>query len=259
MTRPVALVTGASRGIGKQLAIDLAAHGYDVAVTARSTAAEPSKMPGTIDETAELCRAEGARVLAVAANVRSEEAVQATVDQVYAEFGRIDVLVNNAGLAPFGSALDVPIKLFNVVMEVNVNGPLYFMRAAAPRMVEAGSGRIVNISSIAASRGPVDRVSYGASKRALESITESLATEIAGSGVAVNALRVEMAVWSEGFQFNLPGEDLSEYEDPAVVSDALLWMLDQPADYSGETVSLLDLRDRSIVRPLTRVGDRWER
>lgn len=257
MTRPVALVTGASRGIGKQLAEDLAGVGYDVAVTARSTAESPSKMPGTIDDTAERCRERGARALAVAANVRSPEEVQACVDRVYAEFGRIDLLVNNAGLAPFGSALEIPIKLFNLVMDVNVLGPLYFMRAAVPRMVAAGSGQVVNISSIAAARGAADRVAYGASKRALESIGESLAQEIEGSGVAVNALRVEMAVWSEGFQFNLPDQDLSDFEDPAVVTDALLWMVRQQPAPSGETISILDLRERGFVRPRTRVGDRW--
>lgn len=204
MDRPVALITGASRGIGKQLALDLAGSGYDLVVTARSTADSPSAMPGTIDETAAGCIERGASVLTVAANVRYEQEVGAAVDQAYEYFGRVDVLVNNAGVAPFGSALEIPIRLFNVVMDVNVNGPFYFMRAVAPRMAEAGGGRIVNISSSAAARGPVDRVAYGASKRALESVGESLAAELAGKSVAVNALRVEMAVWSEGFAQQSP-------------------------------------------------------
>ena len=256
MDRPVALVTGASRGIGKQLALELAANGYDLVVTARSTEDSPSAMPGTIDETAAACEQRGAAALAVPANVRAEEDVNAALEQAYERFGRIDVLINNAGVAPFGSPLEMPARLFKVVMDVNVNGPFYFMRAVAPRMREAGSGRIVNISSSAAAHATADRVSYGASKRALESISESLAAELAGTSVAVNALRVEMAVWSEGFAFNLPGEDISHFEDPVVVSDAVLWLLQQPLDYTGQTVSIRSLRDQGIVRPVTRIGDR---
>lgn len=256
MARPVALVTGASRGIGKQLALDLAERGYDLVLTARSTEDSPSAMPGTIHETAAECEARGAAALAAPANVRNEDEVNSVVEQAHERFGRIDVLVNNAGVAPFGSPLEMPTRVFKVVMDVNVNGPFYFMRAVAPRMREAGSGRIVNISSSAAAHATADRVSYGASKRALESISESLAAELAGTGVAVNALRVEMAVWSEGFAFNLPGEDLSDFEDPAIVSDALFWTLDQPAGYTGQTVSILALREQGAVRPRTRIGDR---
>lgn len=256
MARPVAMITGASRGIGKQLALDLAEAGYDLVLTARSTADSPSAMPGTIDDTAAQCRERGAEALAVSANVRREEEVNAAVDQAYARFGRIDVLVNNAGVAPFGTPLEMPIRVFNVVMDVNVNGPWYFMRAVAPRMRDAGSGHIVNVSSSAAIRGSKDRVSYGASKRAMESVSEALAEELAGTGVAVNSLRVESAVWSEGFAFNLPGEDLSDFEDPAIVTDALLWLLAQPANYTGQTVSMRALREQGVVRPVTRIGDR---
>ncbi len=256
MARPVALVTGASRGIGKQLALDLAERGYDLVITARSTEDSPSAMPGTIHETAAACEARGAAALAAPANVRNEDDVNSVVEQAYERFGRVDVLVNNAGVAPFGSPLEMPTRVFKVVMDVNVNGPFYFMRAVAPRMRDAGSGRIVNISSSAAAHATADRVSYGASKRALESISESLAAELAGTSVAVNALRVEMAVWSEGFAFNLPGEDLSDFEDPAIVSDGLFWLLDQPADYTGQTVSILSLREQGAVRPRTRIGDR---
>lgn len=256
MARPVAFVTGASRGIGKQLALDLAERGYDLVVTARSTEDSPSAMPGTIHETAAACEARGAAALPLPANVRNEDDVNTVVEQAYERFGRVDVLVNNAGVAPFGSPLEMPTRVFKVVMDVNVNGPFYFMRAVAPRMRDAGSGRIVNISSSAAGHATADRVSYGASKRALESISESLAAELAGTSVAVNALRVEMAVWSEGFAFNLPGEDLSDFEDPAVVSDALFWILDQPADYTGQTVSILSLREQGAVRPRSRIGDR---
>jgi len=256
MNRPVALITGASRGIGKQLAIGLAGQGYDIVVTARSTADSPSVMPGTIDETAAQCAERGVEAFAVAANVRVEEAVAAAVDSAFARFGRVDVLVNNAGVAPFGSALDIPGKLFSVVMDVNVNGPLYFMRAVAPRMAEAGSGRIINISSSAAAGPTPDRVAYGASKRALESVTESLAAQLAGKLVAVNALRVEMAVWSEGFAYNLPGQDLSDFEDPIIVSDALQWMVKQPFDYTGQIASIEALRKQGVVRAVTRIGDR---
>src|SRR5688500_192390 len=102
---PVALITGASRGIGKQLSVDLAKEGYDIVAAARSSSDSPCKLPATIDETASLVEQEGRRALSVPLDVRDEDASKALADQVYAEFGRCDLLINNAAIAPPTPAL----------------------------------------------------------------------------------------------------------------------------------------------------------
>ena len=96
LSSKVAVITGASRGIGKQLCVDLAEEGYDVVCVARSSTAHPSKLAGTVDETAELVRARGRRALPVGLDVRDEVGIQRLAEQVYGEWGRCDLLVNNA-------------------------------------------------------------------------------------------------------------------------------------------------------------------
>ncbi|MCL4231224.1 MAG: SDR family NAD(P)-dependent oxidoreductase [Dehalococcoidia bacterium] len=255
MTSPVAVVTGASRGIGKQLCMDLAGAGYDVVVAARSSADSPSRLPGTIEETAELVRAHGRQAMVVPLDVRDEEAVAALAERVYGEWGQCDLLVNNAAIAVPGATLEQPTKRWRLAVDVNLNGPLYMMYYFCPRMASAGGGRVVNISSIAAVTPEFGRVSYTVTKRALEALTEAMASELAGR-VAVNCIRLELAVWSEGFTSTLPGEDFSDFEDPVVMSDATLWLARQPLDYTGHILTVGELRERGLVRGVTRIGDR---
>src|SRR5262245_66118989 len=118
-TGPVAVVTGASRGIGKRLCADLAAAGYDVVCTARTTSAAPAKLPGTVDETAALVRAAGRRAMAVGLDVQDEPAVAALAERVYGEWGRCDLLINNAAVAPPRPALEDSIKRWRLAVEVN--------------------------------------------------------------------------------------------------------------------------------------------
>jgi NAD(P)-dependent dehydrogenase (short-subunit alcohol dehydrogenase family) len=251
MTRPVAVVTGASRGIGKQFCIDLAKQGYDVVATARSSDDSRGKLPGTIDETAALARREGARALAVAMDVRDEEAVAKLADQVYDAFGRCDLVVNNAALAPPKAALDDTTKRWRLGVDVNVNGPFYFIYYFAPRMAQAGGGRIVNISSGASQLPSFGRASYTTTKAALEAMTQSLAHDLAPKRVAVNCIRLEVPVWTEGFADTLPPGVDFPFEDAVIMSDALLWFAKQPLDFTGQVLGIGDLRERNAVRPFT--------
>jgi NAD(P)-dependent dehydrogenase (short-subunit alcohol dehydrogenase family) len=251
MSRPVAVVTGASRGIGKQFCIDLAKHGYDVVATARSSDDSRGKLPGTIDESAALARREGARALAVALDVRDEEAVIKLADRVYDAFGRCDLVVNNAALAPPKAALDDTTKRWRLAVDVNINGPFYFVFHFAPRMAAGGGGRIVNISSAASQLPSFGRASYTTTKAALEAMTRSLGHDLAPKHVAVNCIRLEVPVWTEGFAETLPpGLDLG-FEDPVIMSDALLWFARQPLEVTGEVLTIAELRERGAVRPFT--------
>lgn len=253
---PVALVTGASRGIGRRLAADLAAAGYDVVCAARSTAARPGALPGTLEETAGLVEQAGQRAWAVPLDVRDEAAVAALADRIYAEWGRCDLLVNNAAVAPETPALADTTKRWRLVVDVNLNGPFYAIWHLAPRMAEAGGGRVINVSSGAAKLPQFGRAGYTVTKLALESLTECLAHELRPRRVAVNCLRLEVPVWTEGFAATLEDPSAFGFEDPVIMSDAVLWMARQPATWTGQIVTIGELRARGGVRPETRVGAR---
>jgi NAD(P)-dependent dehydrogenase (short-subunit alcohol dehydrogenase family) len=255
MSHPVAVVTGASRGIGKQLSLDLATTGYDVVCVARSTAAHRSQLPGTVEETADSARALGRRAMAVALDVRDEEAVAKLAQRVYDDWHRCDLVVNNAAVAPPRRALDDTVKRWRLAVDVNLNGSFYMMYHFCNRMAEAGEGRVVNVSSLAAQLPEFGRASYTTTKRALEALTEALAFDLRDR-VAINCLRIDVTIWSEGFAATLSGEDASRFEHPVVASDAVLWLARQPLSYTGQVRGLTQLREEGVVRPYTSYASR---
>lgn len=250
-SQKVAVVTGASRGIGKRLSVDLAGNGYDVVCTARSSSSSPGKLPGTIDETASLVEAAGSRAMAVGLDVRDEDAVNALAERVFGEWGRCDLLINNAAVAPPGLSLQEPVKRWKLAVDVNVNGPFYFMHAFAPRMDQ---GRAINISSGASLAPQFNRASYTVTKRALEALTECHAWELRNK-VAVNCIQLELQVWTEGYTATLGEGNYEGFEDPVIMSDAVLWLADQPIDYTGNVLTIAKMRDMGVVRPVTKVGE----
>jgi NAD(P)-dependent dehydrogenase (short-subunit alcohol dehydrogenase family) len=252
VTAPVALVTGASRGLGQRLCAELARDGGDVVCAARSSSVQPGKLPGTIDETAKLVAEAGRRAWPVALDVRDEDAVRELVERIYDEWGRLDLIVNNAAVAPEKPALQDSTKRWRLSMDVNVHGPFYAIYYAAPRMAKAGGGRIINVSSAAAVLPEFGRAGYTVTKRALEALTECMAYDLRDQNVAVNTLRLELMVWTEGFAATLEDPSAYGFEDPVIMSDAVLWMAKQPLDWSGHLETIGSLRDRGVVRPPTK-------
>ena len=253
MSAPVAVVTGASRGIGKQLCIDLAGSGYDVVCAARSTSAQPSKLPGSIEETAKLVEERGQRAMVAPLDVRDEEAVNALCQRVYTEWGRSDLLINNAAVAPQRPALKDTTKRWRLGVDVNLNGPFYMMHAFCPRMAETGEGRVINISSGAAVSPAFGRPSYTATKLALEGLSQALSFELKDK-VAVTVLRLELSVWSEGYTETLSDVSIP-FEHPIIMSDAVLWIAKQPIEFTGQILTIGDLRDKGVVRGVTLYKD----
>lgn len=251
MSDRVAVVTGASRGIGRKLCVDLAAAGHDVVCVARSSDERRSKLPGTVDETAAQVREHGRRALAVALDVRDEAGLAGLAERVYGEWGRCDLLVNNAAVAPPRKALEDSTKRWRLAMDVNVNGPFYAIYYFAPRMAEEhGGGQVVNVSSQASVMPQFGRVSYTTTKRALEAMTEALAHDLR-ERVAVNCLRIDLPVWSEGFDETLPEGHGLAFEDPVIISDAVLWLGKQPLSHTGRIHTVSGLREQGVVRPFT--------
>jgi NAD(P)-dependent dehydrogenase (short-subunit alcohol dehydrogenase family) len=242
----VALVTGASRGVGAAVAVALAEAGASVACAARSTAASPQRTPGTLDDTVSRIEDAGGRALAVATNLADPAQVEAMVAQTVEHFGRLDVLVNNAAITFVGD-LDIPLPRHELVMAVNLTAPLVASQAAVPHLRAAGGGRILNVSSVAALVPFPGLMSYGVSKVGLERLTVDLARQLQGIGVAVNCFRIDLPVASEGFVANTPGVDRSTWEPCEVAAEGVLWMLQQPASYSGRRESMLGLRQREGI------------
>ncbi len=243
----VAVVTGASRGIGKATALALAREGATVVVTARSTEGGASKLPGTIDETARLIGEAGGRAIAVPCNVADEDDVANLAQRVLSEFGRVDILINNAGVSYPASFLDTPIRRWDLVINVNLRGSVLCTKAFLPHMVERGTGKIINVSSGAvAVDAAVTRglLSYSVAKAAIEQFTRGLALEVKDKGVAVNCLRIEINVVTEGWTFLNPDLDYSDWERPEKVADALVWLASQPTSYTGHVLTVADIMDR---------------
>ncbi|CAN5673198.1 SDR family oxidoreductase [soil metagenome] len=179
MPKKVALVTGAARGIGLAAATRFLDDGWQVAML--------DILGDTLRAAVKaLDRAEA--TLALEADVSDPAAVQAAVEQAQRQFGRIDALVNNAGIAVFKPMLDVTLEEWQRVLAVNLTGPFLMTQAVAPIMRDQGGGTIVNITSISGLRASTLRVAYGTSKAALAHLTKQQAAELAQYGIRVNAV-----------------------------------------------------------------------
>ena len=211
----VAVVTGASRGVGKNIALEMAREGAAIVVAARSEEVRDPKLPGTIYETADEVRSLGARALAVKTDVTDEESIEAMVQQALAEFGKIDILVNNAGIMIPGRLVDLSLKRWDLVMRVNVRGPVACARAVLPHMIERRDGVIINISSIAAEQWGAWNISYAVTKQALRKFSEGLAEEVKEHNVRVFSLSPEGLVLTPGTTYHrlpeqYPGDEVVE-------------------------------------------------
>ncbi len=180
----VAVITGGSRGIGRSIALAFAEAGADLVVSSRN------KKPPELENVAEEVRAMGRKVLAISAHVGKTADVQNLIQRTLSHFGRIDVLVNNAGMNPVLSPLaDLEERSFDKVMEVNLKGALFMSQAVIQPMMKQGGGRIINISSISGLRARADGTGiYCISKAAMNMMTQVMARELAPYHILVNAI-----------------------------------------------------------------------
>ena len=183
-TRRAALVTGSSRGIGRAVAQELARAGYDVCVNCSSEQGLPAARE-LADALAADC---GVRTLAVAANVADAQEAATLVDAACQEFGRVDVLVNNAGITRDGLIARMKEEDFDAVVGVNLKGTFNCCKAGAQRMMKQRFGRIVNMSSVVGVAGNAGQANYAASKAGVIGLTKSLARELASRNVTANAV-----------------------------------------------------------------------
>jgi citronellol/citronellal dehydrogenase len=228
----VAIVTGASRGIGKAVAVEFAKEGAHVAVIGRTVEPLKTGLSGTILETADQIKAAGGKVLAIQTNVLVEGEVQEMVQKVLKEWGKIDILVNNAAVAAPGPFVETTTRRWNLVIGVNLLGTFLCTKAVLPSMIEERSGSIINTSSGAADSRVygVTGIAYGTAKAAIEHFTCSLAAEVGPYNIAVNCYKPAQGVATEGFVFNLPRNyDKSRLIGPEKMVKAALFLAQQDA------------------------------
>ena len=177
--RQVALITGATRGIGKEIALELAQNGYDIAVNYR----------GTIDEDLKKeIEANNVRCEFVEADVSNFEQCESMIKETIEKYGRIDVLVNNAGITKDGLIMRMKKEDFEAVIDVNLVGTFNVTRNVIPYMIKQKSGRIINVSSVVGVAGNAGQTNYSASKAGVIGFTKSLAKEVASRNILVNAI-----------------------------------------------------------------------
>jgi citronellol/citronellal dehydrogenase len=248
----VALVTGASRGIGAAIAERLAAEGAGVAITAR-TLAHHDHLAGSLLETQARLERYGTTVPVVVADLTDEGDRQRIVPEAAEGLGGpIEILVNNAAAAIYQPLVDFPLRRRRVTFEANVHAPLDLTQAVIPAMRSAGEGWIVNLSSGAAhhwdgppfdlgSRGSAITV-YGASKAALNRLTNGLGAELHGTGIRVNTVEPRAAVLSEGAAA-LVGSTLrpDQIESMEEMVEATVALCECPEDVTGRVAVSLDL------------------
>lgn len=236
----IALVTGGSRGLGAEMVRAFAAEGADVAIASR-------KLASCEALAAEVRERHGVRAFPVACNVSHWDECDALAEAVYAEFGRVDVLVNNAGLSPLYPSLDqVTEDLFDKVIGVNLRGPFRVTALIGTRMAEGDGGSIVNIGSIEAIRPQPSALPYAAAKAGLHVLSEGFAKAF-GPTVRVNTIQAGpfltdiSAHWSDGARRRLESATaLGRCGDPAEIVGAALFFATSASSYASGAVLRLD-------------------
>jgi NAD(P)-dependent dehydrogenase (short-subunit alcohol dehydrogenase family) len=254
----VAVITGSSRGIGKVTALELARDGADVVISARVEQPIEGRPGWSLEEAAAAVRDLGRRVLAVRMDVTRDADVRSMIDTTLREFGRVDILVNNAarmgGGEPFigGSP-----GLFDEFIETNLRAPYMLAQLVAPHMAETGGGTIINITSAAARmpgppregaaynpQGSGVGIGYGIAKAGLNRWMAGVAPELKSSNIAIVNIDPGLTI-TERNQLNpRPGVDYSRADSPEVTAKAIAFICRDPMPYTGSIVVARELVDK---------------
>ncbi len=238
----VAFITGASRGIGKALAVALAKEGCDI-VVASKTDQPHEKLPGTIHDTAREVEATGRRALAVRLDVRDDAGIEAAVAQAIETFGKIDILIHNAGALHLADALDTPPRRYDLVMSVNARAVFVLSRAVLPFMIQRKYGHILTMSPPMKTKPMPGKAAYMLSKFGMTFLAQSLAEEVRPHHIAVNALWPVTAIDSQAVRHFWPGNE-DQWRTPQIVCDAVLALVTRPpSERTGEA-----LYDEDVLR-----------
>jgi 3-oxoacyl-[acyl-carrier protein] reductase len=223
LTEKVAIVTGASRGIGRCIALALAAQGAKVVASARNAEA--------LDNLVEEIKQQGGEATAVVGDVAVDTDASELIDQAVAKYGQVDILVNNAGITRDGLLLRMKNEDWDAVLDTNLKGAFLCIRAAAKVMSKQRSGRIINISSVVGEMGNAGQANYCASKAGLLGLTKSVARELARRNVTVNAI-------TPGFIVTDMTDDMTDKARQAMTEQIPLGRLGEVDDIANAVIFL---------------------
>ncbi len=244
LTGKVAVITGASRGIGRCIALAFARQGANVVIAAKSDEPHP-KLPGTIHTVAEEVEAFGVKALPLKVDVRDDEMIQAMVERTMETFGRIDILINNAGALWWMPVLETPMKRYDLVNEVNSRAAFACTQACLPHILETGGGHVLVFSPPVDLRALPGKVAYLISKFGMTMLALGLAEEMQGKPFSINALWPVTAIESAAtinFQLGTP----EMWRKPDILADACLALVTTPP---GEVTGKA-LLDEDVLRSI---------
>jgi citronellol/citronellal dehydrogenase len=238
------LMSGGSRGIGLAIALRAAADGANVAIIAKTDTPHP-KLEGTIHTAAAAIEAAGGTALPIHGDVRNDDDIARAVEATVAEFGGIDIVINNASVIDLSGSLELAEKKYDLMQDVNVRGTFMLSRAAIPALKNAENPHILSLSP------PLNltpkwlggHTGYTLAKYGMTMVTLGIAAEFAEHGIAANALWPETTVATAAVQFSLGGDDMMRVSrTPEVCADAAYSVLTKPArEYTGQTLVMEDV------------------
>ena len=234
----VALVTGARQGLGKSISMGMAEAGADLVICDRVTD------DGKLDEVAKDIEGLGRKTLSMGGDITIEEDVNNIVNTALEKFGKIDVLVNNAGVTAQDSFLQIPYRRWRLILSVNIDGTFLCTKVVLPHMLEKGSGMVINVSSILAKEIRMS-IAYGVTKAGVERFTLGLAREMRREmGIAITCIRPYFVKTEVVMEF-MAGRDTSDYEEPIIwqKSPAMLAGID-PQEATGKIWDKAALEER---------------
>lgn len=235
----VALVTGASRGIGRAIALRLAGEGAKIAINYAGSTAKAEAVKAEIEQ-------HGGEAILVQADVSDSASVDAMVAEVVEAFGQIDILVNNAGITRDGLMMRMKDEDFDAVIDTNLKGVFYCTKAVSKLMMKKRSGRIVNMASVVGLMGNAGQTNYAAAKAGVVGFSKSAAKELASRGITVNmvapgfiATDMTAAMTDKAKEMTLQGIPLKRMGEAEDVANAVLFLVSDNASYiTGQTINV---------------------
>ena len=253
LTGKSAVVTGGSRGIGRAIVLRLAAQGADVAFSYRGNAATPMghgsgpSRSGAPAEVVEAVRALGRQALAVQGDVSQPEAADALIKAALEAFGKVDILVNNAGITRDDLIMRMSVEAWQDVINTNLSGAFYAIKAVTRPMLKAKGGRIINITSVSGQAGQTGQANYSAAKAGLIGLTKATARELASRGITCNAVAPGFVLTelTQGLAQPLQDEitsrtPLGRFGTPEEIANAVAFLASDEAAYITGQVLAVD-------------------